>query len=175
MSNSFRLLCCVGLAAVCFVATATAQEKGQGRRPGGAGGGFGMRDPLQLPESLKITDEQKTKLADLKKKYEDKLKAVNEKAKLTEEQQGKMREVFTKFQATGKDRSEFAAFMAEELKLSAEQKKGREEQTALVAEITKEVQGLLTEEQKKQLEELRAQRRPGGGGAPGKRPERKKE
>ena len=171
MSNSFRLFCCVGLAVACLATTAFAQEKGQGRRPGGAGG-FGMRDPFQLPEALKITDEQKTKLADLKKKYEDKLKAVNEKAKLTEEQQGKMRDVFTKFQASGKDRSEFAAFMAEELKLSDAQKKGREEQTALIAEITKEVQGLLTEEQKKQLEEFRSQRRPGGN--QGKRPERKK-
>jgi Spy/CpxP family protein refolding chaperone len=172
MSNSFRLLCVVGLAAVCFVSTAAAQEKGQGRRPGGAGG-FGMRDPFQLPDSLGITDEQKTKLADLKKKYEDKLKAANDKAKLTEEQQGKMREVFTKFQASGKDRSEFAAFRAEELKLTAEQKKGAEELTALTAEIAKDIDGILTDEQKTKLKEAREQRR--GGGAPGKRPERKKE
>jgi len=103
--------------------------------------------------------------------------AVGEKAKLTEEQQGKMRDVFTKFRESGKDRAEMQAFIAEELKLTDAQKKGREEQTALFAEITKEVEAVLTAEQKTKLAELRTQRggRPGApGAAPGKRPERKK-
>lgn len=167
MLRSLCLLSFVSCAVLALVADVSAQEN-KGRRPGGPGG-FGMRDPLQLPESLGVTDEQKAKLAELKKKYEDKIKAVAEKAKLTDEQQGKMRDLFSKFRESGKDRSEFGAFMAEELKLTEEQKKAREEQTALVAEVSKEVQGLLTEEQKKKLEELRAQRGPGG-----KRPERKK-
>lgn len=165
MLRSLCLLSFVSFAVLALVADVSAQEN-KGRRPGG----FGMRDPLQLPDSLGVTDEQKAKLAELKKKYEDKLKAANEKAKLTEEQQGKMREVFTKFRDSGKERSEFNAFLAEELKLTDDQKKAREEQTALIAEISKDVQGLLTDEQKKKLEELRAQR----GNFQGKRPERKK-
>lgn len=177
MSNSFRLVCCVGLAVVAFVSTAAAQNQpGQGRRPGGPGG-FGMRDPFQLPEALKVTDEQKTKLADLKKKYEDKLKAAGDKAKLTEDQTAKQREEFGKLRDSGKSFQEMRDEVAKALNLTDDQKKGREELTALTAEITKEIEGLLTEEQKKQLTELRAQRRPGGGApgaAPGKRPERKK-
>lgn len=171
MSNSLRTLCLAGLAAVMLVGNLSAQEKGQRpqRGPGGPGG-FGARDPFQLPESLGVTDDQKAKLADLKKKYEDKLKAASDKAKLTEEQQGKMRDVFTKFRESGKERSEFAAYMAEELKLTDDQKKGRAEQTALVAEIAKEVEGLLTDEQKTKLKEARERR----GGPQGKRPERKK-
>lgn len=171
MSNSFRLLCCVGLAAVCFVTTAAAQEKGQGRRPGGAGG-FGARDPFQLPEALKVTDDQKSKLADLKKKYEDKLKAANDKAKLTEEQTAKQREELGKLRDSGKSFAEMRDEVAKSLNLTDDQKKGREEVTALTAEIAKEIDSVLTEEQKTQLKELRAQR--GAGGAPGKRPERKK-
>lgn len=169
MSNSFRTLCVAAFAAVMLVGNLSAQEQGKRPQRGGPGG-FGARDPFQLPESLGVTDEQKAKLAELKKKYEDKLKAASEKAKLTEEQQGKMRDVFTKFRESGKERSEFAAYLAEELKLSDEQKKGREEQTALVAEIAKEVEGLLTDEQKTKLKEARAAR----GGPQGKRPERKK-
>ena len=167
MLRSLCLLGFVSLSVMALVADVSAQEN---KRPQRGPGGFGQRDPLQLPDSLGITDDQKAKLSELKKKYEDKIKAVGEKAKLTEEQQGKMRDVFTKFRESGKDRSEFAAYMAAELKLTDDQKKAREEQTALTAEITKEVQGLLTEEQKKKLEELRASR----GGPQGKRPERKK-
>jgi Spy/CpxP family protein refolding chaperone len=168
--NSLRIACLATLAAVTLVSTLSAQQPGQGRRPGGAGG---MRSPTQLPDSLGLSDEQKAKVADIEKKYADKVKAVGEKAKLTEEQQGKMRDVFTKFRESGKERSEMEAFIAAELKLTDEQKKGREEQTKLFAEISKEVEAVLTAEQKTKLAELRAQRgRPGA--APGKRPERKK-
>jgi len=175
VSNSLRIVGLAALVAVTLVSTLSAQN--QNRRPGGAAGGFGMRSPTQLPDSLGLSDEQKAKVADIEKKYADKVKAVGEKAKLTEEQQGKMRDVFTKFRESGKDRAEMQAFIAEELKLTDAQKKGREEQTALFAEITKEVEAVLTAEQKTKLAELRTQRggRPGApGAAPGKRPERKK-
>lgn len=166
--KSLRFVCLAALAAVTLVSTLSAQNQGQGRRPGGAGG---MRSPTQLPDALGLSDEQKAKVADIEKKYADKVKAVTEKTKLTEEQQGKMRDVFAKFRESGKPQSEMQAFMAEELKYTDEQKKGREEQTKLFAEITKEVEAVLTAEQKTKLAELRTQR----GGAPGKRPERKKE
>lgn len=174
MLNSLRFVALTALAVVTLVSTLSAQAPGQGRRPGGPGG-IGMRSPTQLPDSLGLSDEQKAKIAEIEKKHADKVKAVSEKAKLTEEQQGKMRDVFTKFRESGKDRSEMQAFIAAELKLTDEQKKGREEQTALFAEITKEVEAVLTAEQKTKLTELRAQRGRRPGGEAGKRPERKKD
>lgn len=133
-----------------------------------------MRDPFQLPESLNVTDEQKSKLAELKKKYEDKLKAAGDKAKLTEEQTAKQREAFGKLRDSGKSFAEMREAVAKELNLTDDQKKGREELTALTADIAKDIDGLLTEEQKTKLKELREQRGRRPGGEPGKRPERKK-
>ena len=85
------------------------------------------------------------------------------------------RDVFTKFRESGKDRAEMQAFIASELKFTDDQKKGREELTALTAEITKEVEAVLTAEQKTKLAELRSQRGRRPGGEAGKRPERKKD
>jgi Spy/CpxP family protein refolding chaperone len=170
MLRSLCLLGFVSFAVLALVADVNAQEN-KGRRPGQGGpGGFGMRDQFQLPESLGVTDEQKTKLADLKKKYEDKLKAATEKAKLTDEQTAKQREAFGKLRGSGKSFAEMQEEVAKELNLTADQKKGREELTALRAEITKDIDGVLTEEQKKKLAELRTNR-----GQPGKRPDRKKD
>lgn len=166
MSNSFRILCLAGFAAVMLVTNLSAQEKG--KRPQG---GFGQRDQFQLPESVGVTDDQKAKLADLKKKYEDKLKAANDKAKLTEEQTAKQREAFSKLRDSGKSFAELRDEVAKELNLTDAQKKGREEVAALTTEITKEIEGLLTDEQKAKLKQARERR---GGGNTGKRPERKK-
>ncbi len=168
MSNSFRLLCLSGLAVVALVASLSAQETKRPQR--GQGGPGAFRNPTQLPESLKVTDEQKAKLAEIDKKFADKVKASTEKAKLTEEQTGKMRDVFAKAREAGKSREEMQAFIASELKFTDDQKKGREELTALTTEITKEVEGVLTDEQKTKLKELRA----AGGRERGKRPEPKK-
>ena len=163
MSNSFRMLCLAGLAALMIVGSLNAQEQKK-RGPGGGGpGGFGMRSPTQLPESVKLTDDQKTKLADIEKKYADKVKAAADKAKLTEEQTTKQREAMGKFRESGKTFAEFQEEVAKTLNLTDDQKKGREEATALRAEITKEVEALLTDEQKTALKAAREQRgRPGG-------------
>ncbi|WP_254513265.1 Spy/CpxP family protein refolding chaperone [Anatilimnocola floriformis] len=164
MSNSFRMLCLAGLAALVVVGSLNAQE--QKKRPGGGGpGGFGMRSPTQLPESVKLTDDQKAKLADIEKKYADKVKAAADKSKLTEEQSAKQREAMGKFRDSGKSFAEFQEEVAKSLNLTDDQKKGREEATALRAEITKEVEALLTDEQKTALKAAREQRgRPGGKG-----------
>lgn len=167
MSTSLRSLCLAGMAVLALVANVTAQE---GRPQRGQGGPGGFRNPTELPRQLEVTDEQKAKLADIQKKFADKVKAAQDKAKLTEEQQGKMRDVFTKAREANTPREEMQAFMAKELGLTDDQKKGREELTALTAEITKEVEGVLTDEQKTKLKEMRSQR----GGERGKRPERKK-
>jgi Spy/CpxP family protein refolding chaperone len=172
MSNSLRTVCLAGLAAVMLVANLSAQEQGKRPQRGGPGGGFGQRDLFQLPESLGITDEQKSKLAELKKKYEDKLKAAGDKAKLTEEQTAKQREAFGKLRDSGKSFAEMREAVAKELNLTDDQKKGREELAAITADITKDIEGLLTDEQKSKLKEARERRGPGGN--QGKRPERKK-
>ncbi len=169
MSNSLRIFCLAGLSAVMLLANLSAQE--QGKRPQRGPGGFGMRDPFQLPESLGVTDDQKSKLADLKKKYEDKLKAAADKSKLTEEQIAKQREAFGKLRDSGKSFAEMREAVAKELNLTEDQKKGREELATLTTEIVKEIDDLLTDEQKTKLKEAR-ERRPGGN--QGKRPERKK-
>ncbi|QDU27006.1 LTXXQ motif protein [Anatilimnocola aggregata] len=167
MLHSFRSLCLAGVALLALVSSLSAQEGRPQRGPGGPGG---FRNPTELPRGLEATDEQKAKLADIQKKFADKVKAAQDKAKLTEEQQGKMRDVFTKAREANTPRQEMQAFMAKELGLTDDQKKGREELTALTAEITKEVEGVLTDEQKTKLKESRSQR----GGERGKRPERKK-
>jgi Spy/CpxP family protein refolding chaperone len=161
------MLCLAGLATLVFAGSLFAQE--QGKRPQrGPGGPGGFRSPTQLPDSLNVTDEQKAKLAEIEKKYADKLKSAGDKAKLTEEQTAKQREAFGKFRESGKSFAEFQAEVAKTLNLTDDQKKGREEMTALRAEITKEVEALLTDEQKTKLKEARERR------GNGKRPERKK-
>jgi|GEM_PF-5625381 len=162
--SSFRTLGLAALAALLLVSNLSAQE---GKRPQRGPGGFGMRSPTQLPESLNVTDDQKARLADIEKKYADKLKAAGEKAKLTEEQTAKQREAFGKLRDSGKSFAEMREAVAKELNLTDDQKKGREELAALTAEISKEVEALLTDEQKTKLKELRARRG-------GNRPDRKK-
>lgn len=122
------------------------------------GRGRGMRSPTQLPSEITLTDEQKAKIADIEKKYADKLKAATEKSALTEEQRGKQREAFQKVRQDGLQGEAAQKAIAEALGLTDDQKKGREELTALTAEITKEVEGVLTDEQKAKLKEIREQR-----------------
>jgi Spy/CpxP family protein refolding chaperone len=164
MSNLFRSFAFASLALAVVVSTVAAQQPGRQRGPGGPGG---FRSPTQLPRDLELTDDQKAKIADIEKKFADKVKAAQAKAELTEEQRGKMRDVFTKAREANTPREEMQAFIAKELGLSDDQKKGREELNALTAEITKEVESVLTDDQKAKLRELRSQRggqgrRPGG-------------
>lgn len=168
MSNLFRSVAFAGLALVVVVSTVTAQQPGGRQRgQGGPGGGNFFRSPTQLPRELELSDDQKAKIADIEKKYADKVKAAQDKSKLTEEQQKKQGDAFAKARESGKSFAEIREEVAKELNLTDDQKKGREELTALTAEITKEVEAVLTDDQKAKLKEIRSQRggqgrRPGG-------------
>lgn len=170
MSKWFQKLCVAGLLALTLAPAAFAQQGGPGGGGRGQGGrgGFGFRSPTQLPRELELTDDQKAKLADIEKKYADKLKAAQDKAKLTEAQTSAQREAFGKAREEGKQGDEARAAVEAALNLTDDQKKGREELAALTKEITTEVEGLLTDEQKAKLKELRETRRgPGGQGGQG--------
>ena len=175
MSKFTRVLCLAALAVLVCAPAAFAQEPG-GRGPGGRGpggpGGF-QRSPTQLPRQIELTDDQKAKLAEIEKKHADKVKEAREKAALTEDQQKAMREAFAKAREDNTPREEMRAVIEKAVTLTDKQKKGRKELTALLAEITKEVEGVLTDKQKEQLKELRERgpgQRPGAGGQrPGNR------
>ena len=183
MSKLTRVLCCAALAVLVLAPAAYAQRPG-GQRPGqgGPGGRQGFqRSPTQLPRSIELSDDQKAKLAEIEEKYADKLKAATEKSALTEDQQTAMREAFAKARENNTPREEMREVMEKAVTLTDDQKKGREEMTALRAEITKAVEEILTDEQKEQLKAARERgrgqgQRPGGdrpGGArPGNRPQK---
>ncbi len=86
--------------------------RGQGGRGGRGGGNQGLLDSALKPltdaiDKLDLTDEQKTKIADLKKEYEPKFKDFHDKmvAALTDEQKTKLEEGKKKVaEATGQDR-----------------------------------------------------------------------
>lgn len=158
MSKWFQKLCVAGLAMLVLAPVAFGQQPGQGGRGRG-----GMRSPTQLPREIELSDEQKTKLADIEKKFADKLKAAQDKAKLTEDQTKAQREAFAKAREEGKQGEAAREAVTAALKLTDDQKKGREELTALNKEITTEVEGILTDAQKTKLKELREQRGQRGG------------
>jgi Spy/CpxP family protein refolding chaperone len=148
---------------------ASAQDEQPRRQRGQRGQGQGFqRSPFQLPRSIELTDEQKTKLADIEKKYGEKVKAAQEKGRPTQEQQTALRDAFRKAREEGKTGEEMRKVAEEAVTWTDEQKKAREELTGLTKEITEAINGLLTEEQKKALEESRARRgnRGGRGRAP---------
>lgn len=136
-----------------------------GQRQRGQGGPRGQRNPFQLPRQIELNDEQKTKIADLQKKFEEKLKAAQEKAKLTDDQNKARREAMQKARQDGKQGEELRKAVQEAVTLTDDQKKGQEELTAITKEITTAIEGVLTDEQKAKLKELREQR-PGRRGAP---------
>ncbi len=115
-----------------------------------------------------MTDEQKTKLAEIEKKYGEKVKAAQEKSRPTDEQQTALRDAFRKAREEGKTGDDLRKVADEAVTWTEEQKKAREEMTGLTKEITEAINGLLTDEQKKALEESRARRgnRGGRGRAP---------
>lgn len=166
MTKFYRLLCVAALAVLVMAPSAYAQRP-QGQRPGG-GPGF-QRSPTQLPRQIELTDDQKAKLAEIEKKYADKVTAAREKAQLTEAQRTAMREAMTKARENNTPREEMREVIEKALNRTDEQKKAQEELTALTAEITKEVEGILTDAQKEQLAQLRERgqrgQRPGAGGA----------
>jgi Spy/CpxP family protein refolding chaperone len=152
MTKFVRFMLVAAFAAIVLAPlTASAQEEGQGRRGRGQRGQGGQgfqRSPLQLPRSVELTDEQKTKMEELKKKYEEKLTAAQEKARPTDEQRTALREAFGKAREEGKSGEELRKAAEGAVTWTEDQKKAREELTALTKEVTEAVNGVLTVELK---------------------------
>ena len=123
---------------------------------------------VQLPKEITLTDEQKTKVAELEKEYAPKMKELREKLDkvMTEEQKKARLEVMKEAREKGKEGrkgKELQQAIKDAMKLSEEQQENYDEANkklvALQLEIREKVKPLLTDEQKEKLP---------------KRPERKK-
>jgi len=133
-----------------MLAGVRADDEKKGKRPGGDrpggpfGGAAGPLVPGELAEKLKLTGEQKDKLAKLQKEFDEKVKPAADKLKELREK-------------AGKDRGDREAFQA--LREQGETiRKTR-------GEFEDKVKGLLTDDQKKTFEQ--ESRRPA---PPGDRP-----
>ena len=155
--------------------------RGQGR--GGRGGGNqGLLDSALKPltdaiDKLELTDDQKTKIADLKKTYEPKFKDFHDKmvAALTDDQKTKLEEGKKKVaEATGQDRMTAMRDLMTSVAITDDQRtKLREigtEQQPVMQEARKAFLDVLTAEQKAKLPPMvTGGGRGGRGGAGGRR------
>ena len=115
---------------------------------------------VQLPKEITLTDEQKTKVAELEKEYAPKMKELREKLDkvMTEEQQKARHDAMKEAREKGKEGKkgkELHQAINDAMKLSEEQQKKYDETdkqiTALRLEILEKVKPLLTDEQKEKL------------------------
>ena len=115
---------------------------------------------VQLPKDITLTDEQKTKVAEIEKEFAPKMKDLREKLDkvMTEEQKKARLEVMKEHREKGKDGKkgkELAQALKDAMKLSEEQQKSYDEVdkqiTALRHEILEKVKPLLTDEQQAKL------------------------
>jgi Spy/CpxP family protein refolding chaperone len=143
-----------------FVADVSAQtrERRRGSRQGGRPN-FSRVDMMVF--GLTLTDEQKAKVAELKKEYDPKFTENMTKSQgvLTDEQKKARREAAQKARADGKNRKEMQEAIDAAVKLTPEQKKTQEELKKAGEALTKEVQAkvdsILTAEQKEQQKKMR--------------------
>jgi Spy/CpxP family protein refolding chaperone len=160
----------LGLAVALAVAsTASAQDKA-GAKEGRRGQGPGMmmdfsRLQAQL-DKLTLTDDQKAKIAAIKKEYEPKLKEARDKADsiLTDDQKKARAEAMKKVMESGKrDRGAFKS-VEEAIKLTDDQKAKLADARKAMMEVAQQARekamSVLTDDQKEQLKKLRGEGRP---------------
>ena len=151
------------LAVVLMASTVFAQEKDQkeGRR-GGRRGGEARQGPMGggimfMLRDLKLTDEQKEKVAAISKKYG--MDSI-----LTDEQKKARAEALEAAKKAGKSEREAGQAAREAVKLTDEQ---RTKMMASMRTMMEEVQKILTDDQKAQLKKrMEERRRPEGGAKP---------
>ena len=170
-----KVLCSVlALAAsVALVSNLSAADQPR-RGPGGPGGrGPGQFNIVDmLVRGLELSDAQKTKVEELKKELEPKLKAAREASDkiLTDDQKKAREEAVKAARDAGKSREEFREAIDKAVKLTDEQKKKQEEARKSMEELTKSVREklnlILTPEQQETLKKRQAERqgrKPGAG------------
>jgi succinate dehydrogenase/fumarate reductase flavoprotein subunit len=115
---------------------------------------------VQLPKDITLTDEQKTKVAELEKEYGPKMKELREKLDktMTDEQKKARQEVLKEAREKGKEGKkgkELHQAINDAMKLTEEQQKKYDETdkqiVALRQEILEKVKPILTDEQKEKL------------------------
>jgi Spy/CpxP family protein refolding chaperone len=114
----------------------------------------------RMLKAVTLTDEQKAKVADLKKEYEPKFKELGQKMKgvLTPEQKTARVEAAKAAREAGKSRQDVRAAAEAAMKMTDQQKaklaEVRKANMSLGKEFRDKVVGLLTPEQKEQLKKL---------------------
>jgi Spy/CpxP family protein refolding chaperone len=142
-----------------------AEEK---QRPEGRhSGGMPAVDQLDRVKGLNLTDDQKTKLADLKKEYGPKCEGARKKfeASLTEDQKKAQREAMKAARDAHKRGPDAWKAAQEAMKLTDDQKALQANVEALGKEVKEKVDSILTTEQKELLKKG-MERRHGGGRPP---------
>jgi Spy/CpxP family protein refolding chaperone len=143
-----------------FVADLSAAKKDR-RHNGQPGGQPNFSRIDMMVRGLTLTEEQKTKVADLKKVYDPKLKENRTKFEglMTEEQKKASKEAMDKARADGKKFKEVWEAGQAAAKFTPEQKAKLEEAKkatdALQKEVREKVMSILTPEQKEQLKKAR--------------------
>ena len=157
MRNVVCGLLVAGLAlAMGGVLLAAEGKKPKPPRPEGAPE-FGRMDPFALLSRLNLSEEQKQKIENLRKEYEPKLAELRAKLEgiLTEEQKKAREEAIKKAKESGKKGRELFEAIRNAFQLTEEQQKQMQEvrtqMTQLMQEIRGKVEEILTEEQKAQL------------------------
>lgn len=171
MTKFWKCLLSLGLAAFLIAPAFAEDAKPKKNRPAAA---RKEQPAVQLPKEITLTDEQKTKVAEIEKEYAPKMKELREKLDkvMTEEQKQARLNVMKEAREKAKDKDAKDAKRGKELqqaikdamKLSEEQQKKYDETdkqiVALRQEILEKVKPILTDEQKEKLPK-RPERKPG--------------
>ena len=170
------------------------RDRDRARRVRGEGGPRDRRsgDRMRRPDPLRgldLTEEQKQNIAKLRKAAMEKIKAINEQlrkdieAELTDEQKKKLEELRKRRGPPDLGLTDEQKAQSAKIRKAAMAKmkdaETREERRAIMEQMRKDMDKLLTEEQSEKLAEIRKKmrdrrdRRPGGGDRrpPGGRPE----
>ena len=106
---------------------------------------------LKRLEKAELTADQIAKVKEIVAKHSEALKAANDKVNLTAEQKQARGEATKKAQAEGKKGKDLQAAVDAAAKLTDEQKEALKKVQELQQAMMKEVNGLLTDDQKAKL------------------------
>lgn len=149
MQRNAWMMASLVLAALIWVGNAEAAKEGKAKKNDPANNAV-----FNIPSEITLTDEQKTKLEEIKKEQAPKLGELTSKLDglLTADQKSARKTAMAKNKADGKKGKEAKAAVDEALKLTDEQKKQRGELEPALAKlnqsIKEQIHGLLTDEQK---------------------------
>ncbi|WP_417388297.1 hypothetical protein [Gimesia sp.] len=147
-----KALVAVALIMAC-VASVDAADKGAKKKKGNKKQANVTIQALNLPDSIELSDEQKEKVAALKKEYTPKFAALQKKNReiLTDEQVKARRTAMKEAKDAGKKGKELRDAVNAALNLSDDQEKQMKEVTGeirkLNAEVTGKLEGILTADQ----------------------------